>query len=654
MNGTNMNMNMNGSGMNGSTSNNNNSDDSNTNDGQNIGDLFVNGINMDQQKGDNIDIKGNVTNTKDVKKTILDLEILKQLYNKVLLEYNQTEKDYIQLTEVEMHRPCGKYNSNSLSIDQDCYADIWKKAGCTTTPSQVNTWDSWSSYWSLNNLIQNSWQWATGKDSNSRTVCYGSYSVPYYIIGVGTDYNLYAIDVDSKQYTPISDNTNALYNGAMFSIGRGYLDENNNPIVLVANGGDAYIYTKANYTDSTWTGPHTDTCCVICVVQAPDGTIIGIGGDSALWSKDNFNSGWVRTASTGEYCKSVCLGPDGSIYVIGSDNCIYKKNSYKDLPSQAWSKLTTAQQFSSFGAITDDGVCYAVGMDQKIYTYSDYTTISTDTAWTNIDLGGGIFTSIAIVNNPNYNDASYNNASEPNYNINAPILGGLKGRTFWGASGITEDDNMTSIDDCKALCSSNANCSGATFNPDKKTCWIRSGEGTVGSGLDTDYAIIPIEKMLLDKLDKLNSQLTTINNQMLDITSNKATPEYKQMTSTSIMGTNEIQQNYKELSKKRQNIDDMLKEFKQLDEEKQEGDVKTDQKYYYYLLLIVCGILIAVFLFTILSKSNKSDSSSSSSGQSGGGSKLKNNTFTFYFLIVVFLGIVVFNSIYKEKQLQNK
>jgi hypothetical protein len=51
------------------------------------------------------------------------------------------------------------------------------------------------------------------------------------------------------------------------------------------------------------------------------------------------------------------------------------------------------------------------------------------------------------------------------------------------------------------------------------------------------------------------------------------------------MGTNEIQQNYKELSKKRQNIDDMLKEFKQLDEEKQEGDIKTDQKYDVYKYL---------------------------------------------------------------------
>jgi hypothetical protein len=567
------------------------------------------------------------------------------------LEYNQTEKDYIQLTEVEMHRPCGKYNSNSLSIDQDCYADIWKKAGCTTTPSQVNTWDSWSSYWTLNKLIENSWQWATGTDANSRTVCYGSYNGPkYWVIGVGTDYNLYAIDIGSKQYTQISDNTNALYNGAMFSIGRGYLDENNNPIVLIANGGDANIYTKANYNDSTWTGPHTDTCCVMGIVQAPDGTLIGIGGDNALWSKDNFNSAWVRTASTtGEWVKSLCLGPDGSIYVIGSDNHIYKKNSYKDLPSQAWSMITSNNYFFDI-AITDDGVCYGVGMDQKIYTYTDYTTISTDTAWTYVDLGGGIFTSIAIVNNPNYNNGTYNTASEPNYNINSSILGGLQGRTFWGTSGVTENDNMTNVDDCKALCSSTANCSGATFNPDKKTCWIRSGEGAIGAGLTNDYAIVPMDKLLLDKLDKLNTQLTSINNQMLDITSNKATPEYTQMTSNSIMGTNEIQQNYKELSKKRQNIDDMLKEFKQLDEEKQEGDIKTDQKYYYYYLLLVCGILIAILLYTILTKSN----SSSSSAQSGGGSKLKNNTFTFYFLIVVFLGIVVFNSIYKEKQLQNK
>ena len=72
------------------------------------------------------------------------------------------------------------------------------------------------------------------------------------------------------------------------------------------------------------------------------------------------------------------------------------------------------------------------------------------------------------------------------------VLKKYKGKTFWGTGvyGDVEGRNLENIEECNILCKDNIECSGATFNPKKKTCWLRKGASGITDGSDDDYAII--------------------------------------------------------------------------------------------------------------------------------------------------------------------
>ena len=112
--------------------------------------------------------------TDNTKSIVLSLETLSKKYDTVLIKYNQAQKDYINyLKSQSSNMACSKYNSDSTGIDQDCYDEIWKKAGCTTT-GKVSSNSDWAKKQTLNGLIYDSYLWATMTDSQHRNGCYGS------------------------------------------------------------------------------------------------------------------------------------------------------------------------------------------------------------------------------------------------------------------------------------------------------------------------------------------------------------------------------------------------------------------------------------------------------------------------------------------------
>ena len=89
----------------------------------------------------------------------------------------------------------------------------------------------------------------------------------------------------------------------------------------------------------------------------------------------------------------------------------------------------------------------------------------------------------------NYILSLQSNNKEPNI-INFTAL---KGRTWWGTSGLSEGV-VNNQEECENMCANNSNCSGATFNPVKRYCWTRTGDNGITAGLDTDYALITQQK----------------------------------------------------------------------------------------------------------------------------------------------------------------
>jgi hypothetical protein len=126
----------------------------------------------------------------ETKTTVMNLEKLKLEYKSQLTAYKQAVADYINFLQQNSTQPCIQYSADSKEIDQKCYDDIWKKAGCTTTGA-VNASSDWSKSQTLNGLIYDAFLWATMTDSEHRNGCYGSTTdTSVYSTAINPDYNI--------------------------------------------------------------------------------------------------------------------------------------------------------------------------------------------------------------------------------------------------------------------------------------------------------------------------------------------------------------------------------------------------------------------------------------------------------------------------------
>jgi hypothetical protein len=560
----------------------------------------------------------NNNNDDGTKSVVLSLEILSKEYDTVLIKYNQAQKDYINYLKSESkNNACSKYTSDSKGIDQACYEEIWKKSGCVT-PNVVSASSDWAKGQTLNGLIYDSFYWATLTDSQHREGCYGTTtnfstatapnyninsdsSTGYTIIGVGTDGMLYSRPGLTGTWSKISDNSSGLTSICTMNDGNG----------LLASNKDQNILQKSSY-NSNWTEPIAGSCCVMGVAMGQDGTVVGVGMDNTLFSKASLNSGWEHTA-TGEWISSICIAPDGSIFCIGSNSNVYKKNSYKNLLDQQWVDLGSCCVKAI--TIAPDGTFIGVGTDNNLYSKPSYTDLSV--GWTGPYENSCCVIGITTVANPKVEN-----------------LVDIKGATFWGTRGLSEGA-ASSIEECKARCSADSSCSGATYNSDKAYCWTRSGDSQVGVGMPTDYAIIPENLKYLKIIQGLSQKLTDINDKILK-TMNKGEPLYSRQDIHRKQQTILLNQNYKKLTEEREKVEKTIKKYQDLNQAQNEGEIVITKNYSAFILSVVI-FLIIVGLFIKLMPSTPIP-------QQGGG--LKNTTYILIFIIVL-ITFIIWNKILK-------
>jgi len=106
----------------------------------------------------------------------MDLENLRQKYSNLLIQYKGAVADYVNYLNIQSQQPCGNFTANSKGIDQACYNHIWKKSGCGTGTIQPapDANDRWAKAQTLNDIIHDSWLWATLTDTTRRKGCYGN------------------------------------------------------------------------------------------------------------------------------------------------------------------------------------------------------------------------------------------------------------------------------------------------------------------------------------------------------------------------------------------------------------------------------------------------------------------------------------------------
>jgi NADH:ubiquinone oxidoreductase subunit 3 (subunit A) len=185
----------------------------------------------------------------------------------------------------------------------------------------------------------------------------------------------------------------------------------------------------------------------------------------------------------------------------------------------------------------------------------------------------------------------------------------IKNSAFWGANnvGATQTSN---VQQCKALCSKNTKCSGATYNTAQKLCLLRGGDSGISSASANEVAIVKKSKKLLENIKSINLRLTNINKQIQKKT-NSGQPIYTEQTQLRHLKTSELIAQFGKLTEERDKIDKIISHYKTLDEKQTQGNLTISQNYYSFVLLLFLAIIILIVLFYIGGSSAESQGISS-------------------------------------------
>lgn len=199
------------------------------------------------------------------------------------------------------------------------------------------------------------------------------------------------------------------------------------------------------------------------------------------------------------------------------------------------------------------------------------------------------------------NSTNYTTKTTPTYSLGKEF-NELPGRTWWGTYGIKEGTVGTK-EECISMCASNKSCSGATFNPVKRYCWARGGDGTVTAGMGTDIAIIPKMKSILLTLSDLNNKLMSINNNLRSET-NKIKPIFEKDKQNNEEQKNIFDQYYNELYYDKTEMAKLLNEYNSVEAELNDQTLFVNRENF-SLRLWTLGAIILCFI--VFKKMNGSD-----------------------------------------------
>lgn len=173
----------------------------------------------------------------------------------------------------------------------------------------------------------------------------------------------------------------------------------------------------------------------------------------------------------------------------------------------------------------------------------------------------------------------------------------IQGQAFNG-TGSAGQSNANTLQQCIASCSSLKACTGATFVSDK--CMLRTGDSPVITSSSSSYAIIPKQKQLLLNMEDINTQLLSVNKELMNEIK-VSQPVYDQTNKETYLKNKELIEAYEKLLEERRVIDETLNQYETLNNTENEQQIKVTQNYYSYILLfiIVVAIIFALYkLFT--------------------------------------------------------
>lgn len=248
--------------------------------------------------------------------------------------------------------------------------------------------------------------------------------------------------------------------------------------------------------------------------------------------------------------------------------------------------------------------CYnKIWSDQGCSTQAP--TIS-DTTQTLEDLVNSSFSSATLTDTTNrqtcYGDSTtYTTNTSPIY-PNVSVFTALKGRSWWGTSGLTEGP-VESQADCETMCANSDQCSGATFNPVKRYCWTRSGEASITTGDDSNYALLTQQKAALYVMKNLNEQLLKLNAQINE-SLQTINPEVKQQYDEKNQKQQELTTSYNQLLEQKIELEKQLQEYYSVEQDENNQSLYVNQQNMSYRIWAFIALFI---LFITIKKMSGSE-----------------------------------------------
>jgi hypothetical protein len=194
-----------------------------------------------------------------------------------------------------------------------------------------------------------------------------------------------------------------------------------------------------------------------------------------------------------------------------------------------------------------------------------------------------------------YGDSTdYTTKTEPTYSLEKEFTE-LPGRTWWGTYGIKEGPASTK-EECISMCASDSSCTGATFNPVKRYCWARGGDGTVSVGLTDDNALIPKLKGILLILGALNDKLISINEELRRETK-KITPKLNEEKENNEKKRQKFDQYYNELYYDKSEMAKLLNEYNSIDADLNDQTLVVNQENLSLRLWTLVAIILSFVVF---------------------------------------------------------
>jgi hypothetical protein len=185
---------------------------------------------------------------------------------------------------------------------------------------------------------------------------------------------------------------------------------------------------------------------------------------------------------------------------------------------------------------------------------------------------------------------------------NDNIFKSLKGRTWWGTGNLSQETASTQ-EECSNMCLNSEECSGATFNPVEKYCWMRKGISSITVGKADDYALIPKQTAELEIMKSLNERLLILNNKIRQELTN-IKPEIKEQYDEKTKQQMELDKSYQQLQLQNAEFKEQLSKYYSINQTELEQQLYVNKENATLRLWsLITGFIILVTLFLLMGDS---------------------------------------------------